>query len=181
MGALWRAEWIDEIGDEILAHGALADGLFFVFDDDFVVVDFDDFAARDDELGVEERLERGALDDDLLGGEIVWGDGEVGDFAELGAFAGLDFEAEKGEIKLEDFADFDDIVGLDDFVFGIYHHAILGIFADAARDDDAAGDDAADDESDDFERVGVDHKARDRGNLSGGLHAEDRGADEARG
>ena len=46
------SERIDEIGDKIFFHGALFDDFFFVFHDNFVVGDFGDFGARDDEFGV---------------------------------------------------------------------------------------------------------------------------------
>ena len=42
------AEGIDEIGDKILFSGAGFDDFFFVFHDDFVVGDFNDFTAMND-------------------------------------------------------------------------------------------------------------------------------------
>lgn len=51
------AERIDEIRDEIFLFGAGADGLFFVFYDDFVVGEFNNLGARDGELGVEEAFD----------------------------------------------------------------------------------------------------------------------------
>ena len=46
------AEGVDEIGDKIFFFGTGFQSFFFVFDDDFVVGDFDDFAAGDGKLGV---------------------------------------------------------------------------------------------------------------------------------
>jgi len=97
------AERVDEIGDEIFLLGAGADGFFFVSYNDFVVGDFDDFAAGDDEFGVGEGLEGGALDDELLDDKILGGDGVVDNFAEFAAFFGDDFEGEEVEIEGEDF------------------------------------------------------------------------------
>ena len=50
-------ERIDEVGDEVLFGRASFDGFFFVFYDDFVVGDFNDFAAMNDEFGVNEALD----------------------------------------------------------------------------------------------------------------------------
>jgi len=99
VGGLGGAERVDEVGDEIFLFGAGADGFFFVFYDDFVVGYLDDFAAGDDELGVDEGFEGGAPDDELLDDKILRGDGEIDDFAELGVFFGLDFEGEKVEVE----------------------------------------------------------------------------------
>ena len=49
-------ERIDEIGDKILFFGAGFDGFFFVFDDNFIIGDFDDFATRDGEFGIQEAF-----------------------------------------------------------------------------------------------------------------------------
>ena len=113
-------KWIDKIRDEIFFQGTLFDDFFFVSDDDFVIGDFDDFGARDGELGVKETFDGGAFDDNLLDGEVVVGDGKVDDFAELGAFFGLNFEAEEAEIELDNFGDFDDVVIRDKLIGRIY-------------------------------------------------------------
>ena len=73
------AEGIDEIGDKIFFFGTGFQSFLFVFDDDFVVGDFDDFTTRDSKLGVEETLESGTLDDDLLDEKVVGIDGEIDD------------------------------------------------------------------------------------------------------
>ena len=70
-------ERIDEIRDEIFFFGFFLEDFFFVFDDDFVVGDFDDFSAVDGEFGVDKTFDGGALDDELLNGEIVWSDGII--------------------------------------------------------------------------------------------------------
>ncbi len=71
LGEVLSAEGVDEIWDEILFFGATFEDFFFVFDDDFVVCDFDDFSTRDGELGVDEGFKWGALNDDLLDSEII--------------------------------------------------------------------------------------------------------------
>ncbi len=75
------AEGIDKIRYEVFFHGTFSYDFFFVFDDDFVVGDFDNFGTGDGELGVKETFDGGALDDDLLDTEIILGDGEIGNFA----------------------------------------------------------------------------------------------------
>ena len=95
----WRASWfglperINEIWNKFGGFSLFQDGFFFVFDDDFIIGDFDNFAARNGELGVEEAFNERAFDNDLLDGKIVRSDGEVDDFSELGAFFGFDFKA----------------------------------------------------------------------------------------
>ena len=79
--------------------GAFFEGGFFVFDDDFVVGDFDDFFARDKKLSVEDALDEGAFDDDLLDKEIIGVDGVIDDLTEFAAFFSFDFESEKIEIE----------------------------------------------------------------------------------
>lgn len=93
------AEGVDEIGDKIFLLGAGFQSFLFVFDDDFVVGDFDDFAAGDGELGVEEALEGRAFNDDLLDEKVVGIDGEIGDGAEFGALFSLNFKREEVEIE----------------------------------------------------------------------------------
>ena len=130
MSWLLLSERIDEIGDKIFFFGAGADGFFFVFYDDFVVGDFDDFAAGDGEFWIEERFDERAFYDDLLDGEIVACDGEIGNAAELGAFFGLDFFVDEVKIESEDFFDLDNVVFTHELVFGIDNHAEIGIFTD---------------------------------------------------
>ena len=64
-----------------MLFGAFLEGFFFVFDDDFVIGDFDDFVSGDGEFGVNDGFDRGAFDDDLLDGEVVGSDGKILDFA----------------------------------------------------------------------------------------------------
>ena len=92
-------ERIDEIGDEIFFFGAGFDDFFFVFDDDFVVGNFDNLSFGDGELGVDEALDNGALDDDLLDVKIVRIDGKIDDFAEFTMFLGFYFEADRVKIE----------------------------------------------------------------------------------
>ena len=83
---LMGAERIDEIWNKIFLHGALANGLFFVFDDNLRIGDLNDFTARNSELGINEALYHGSFDDDLLNHEIIIGDSKTGDTTEIGVF-----------------------------------------------------------------------------------------------
>ena len=94
------AEGIDEIGNEIFLGSAGFKSFFFVFDDDFVVGDFDDFFAGNEEFGVDEAFEDGAFDYDLLNKETVGVDGEVDDLADFGVLSGFHFEGEEVEIEI---------------------------------------------------------------------------------
>ena len=85
------AKRIDEIGNEIFVLGSLFEDFDFVFDDDFVVGDFDNFFTWNSELGVDETLNDGAFYNDLLDEKIVRSNGEVNEWSEFGAFLGLDF------------------------------------------------------------------------------------------
>lgn len=71
MGEVLAAKWVDEIRDEIFFFGAFLENFFLVFDDDFIVGDFDNFFTGDGELRVEERFECWALDDDLLDDKAI--------------------------------------------------------------------------------------------------------------
>ena len=93
------AEGVDEIGDKIFFFGTGFQSFLFVFDDDFVIGDFDDFAARNGKLRVEEALEGRAFNDDLLDEKVVGIDGEIGDGAEFGTLFGLDFKGEEVAIE----------------------------------------------------------------------------------
>jgi len=79
---LFFAKWVYEIGDEIFFGGAGFEGLFFVFDDDLVVGDFDNLLTRNDQGGVIETFDKRAFDDDLADGIIVGRNGEVEDVSE---------------------------------------------------------------------------------------------------
>ena len=46
------SERIDKIRYEVFFHGTFSYDFFFVFDDDFVVGNFGDFGARNDELWI---------------------------------------------------------------------------------------------------------------------------------
>ena len=60
--------------------GARFEDFFFVFDDDLIVGDFNDFLARDSEFGIDYGFQDGALDNDLLNDEIFGSKSVVGDF-----------------------------------------------------------------------------------------------------
>lgn len=60
------AERIDEVWNEVFFGGAGFEDFFFVFDDYFIIGDFDDFFARDEKFGVHNTFDDGAFDDDLL-------------------------------------------------------------------------------------------------------------------
>lgn len=82
--ALFRiTERIDEVGDKIFLGGALFDGAGFIFDNDLVVGNFNDFVAGDGEFGVGEILEEGAVDDELLNHETIWIESVIIDFAKM--------------------------------------------------------------------------------------------------
>ena len=115
------AEWIDKVGDEIFFFGAAFEDFFFVFDDDFIIVHFDDFFTRNGELWVDEGLESGASNNDLLNHKIFAGDGIIRNFAKFGTFFGFDFEVNEFEIECKNFADSNDIFGADEIVDTVYN------------------------------------------------------------
>ena len=89
---IWfTAKWINEIWGKFWFGGGFLDGFLFIFDDDGVVIDFDDFTAVDDKFGVKERFEDRVLNDELLNGESVGIDGKTGNFAKFGAFFGFNW------------------------------------------------------------------------------------------
>ena len=92
------AEGVDEVGNEIFVGGTFFESFFFVFYNDFVVGDFDDFFARDEEFGVYDTFHDGTFDDDLLDEKIIGIDGEINNLAEFAAFFGFNFEGEEVEI-----------------------------------------------------------------------------------
>ena len=73
------AEGIDKIRDKVFFAGTGFEDFFLVFDNDFVIGDFDYFFAGDDEFGVEKAFDERAPHDDLLQKEIVGVDGKIGD------------------------------------------------------------------------------------------------------
>ena len=93
------AKRIDKIGSEIFGGGFFDEGLFVVFDDDFEIINFNNFATVDGEFGVHEGFESEALDDDLLGGESFAINDKADDFAEMGATLAFNFEINKVKIK----------------------------------------------------------------------------------
>ena len=86
-------EGINEIGNKIFFGSARFEDFLFVFDDDFVVGDFDDLLTGDEKFGVDETFDNGALNDDLLDEIIVGIDGKIGDLTEFGTFFGFNFES----------------------------------------------------------------------------------------
>ena len=166
------AEGVDEIGDEIFCFGAAFEDFFFVFDDNFVVGDFDDFFAGDGEFGVREALNEWAFDDDLLDVKIVSINGEIYKLTEFRALSGLDFEGEGIEIKLEDLFDMNDVVRTDEFINVVDDHAVIGIFADRIDVEDVIllGDEGADEtKSNNLEIIGVDDGGADLADGTTGL------------
>ena len=93
------AERIDKIGDKIFFGGASTDGFFFVFNDDFVVGNFNDFMAMNGKLWVEKTFNCWAFDDDLLNGKIFGSDGEINNFTKFGTFFSFDFKTDEVEIE----------------------------------------------------------------------------------
>lgn len=124
-------KWIDEIRNKVFVLGAFFESGFFVFNDDFVVGDLDDFAARNGEFGVDEAFQCWAFNNYLLNGEIVTVNSVIRDLAELTTFLGLDFETDEAEVEFEDFLNLDDVVGGDELVDRINNHTVIGILANA--------------------------------------------------
>ncbi len=124
---------INKVWNEIFFFGAGANDFFLIFYDDFVVGDFDDFGARNGELRVKKTFESWTLDDKLLDGKVVIGNCEVNDMSEFRAFFGFNLEVNEREFKVDNLADFDDIVFFDKFVGRINYGAEIRIFADAFR------------------------------------------------
>ena len=91
LGEILSTKWIDEIWDEIFLFGALFEDFFLVFDDDFIVGNFDNFFARDGKLWVEERFECWALDDDLLDNKAIRVYGKARNLTEFGVLFGFNF------------------------------------------------------------------------------------------
>ena len=73
------SKWIDKVRDKIFVGGASFENFFFIFKNDFVVGDFNDFAAMNSEFGIHEAFDGGAFDNDLLDGEILGSKGKIGD------------------------------------------------------------------------------------------------------
>lgn len=92
------AEGIDEVRNEIFVSGTFFEGSFFVFYNDFVIGDFDDFFAGNEEFGVDDAFHDGAPYDDLLDEKIIGIDGKIDNLSKLAAFLGFDFEGEEVEV-----------------------------------------------------------------------------------
>ena len=176
------AEGVDEIGNKIFFFGAGFDNLFFVPDDNFVVGNFDDFGFGNGEFGVDKGFDGGTFDDNLLNEKFVWVDGEVDNAAELAAFFGFDFETDGVEIKFEDVFDANYVVGGNEFVVVVDHHAEMGVFADTGDVEEVGGgfgdEGAVEAEGENFEVVGVDDGASHVCDGAAGLNAEDFGTDK---
>ncbi len=122
-------EGIDKVRNEIFLGGALADGLFLVFDDDFRIGDFDDFSAGDSELGINKAFNHGAFDDDLLNHKIIISDSEANDATEVSAFFRFDSEADEVKVQAEDVFNPDDVIITDKFLGAVDDDSEAGIFA----------------------------------------------------
>lgn len=181
----WRKAWfgaterIDEVRDEIFLGGALFDGAGFIFDDDFVVGDFDDFVTRDGETRFGKGLKEGAIDDELLDHEAIGVESEVVDFAKAGAFFGDDFLAGESEVKRENLFYFDDVATRDEFVDAVNYHTVARIFADAGDIEDIGRRAIGSDKADDLEAVWVDNGAGYAGDKTAGLDTKNRCAGKA--
>lgn len=181
----WRKAWflssegIDEVGDEIFFGGALSDGVGFVFDDDFVVGDLDDFVARDSEAGFGEVFDEWAINDELLNHETIGVESEVVDFAEARALFGDDFLAGEGKVECEGLFYFDDVAARNELVDAVDDHTVARIFANA-RDIENVGRRAiSSNKTDDLKVVGIDNGARNAGDKAAGLDAKNGCAGEA--
>ena len=91
-------ERINEVGDEIFVGSTFLESFFFVFYNDFVVGDLDDFFAGDKKFGVHNAFHDGAPNEDLLDEKIIRVNGEIDDLTKFAAFFGFDFEGEEVEI-----------------------------------------------------------------------------------
>lgn len=179
-----RAKWIDKVRREVVGGGFFNEGLFFVFDDDFVVVDFDNFVAVDGKFGVHKRFESGAFDDDLVDGEGVAIDDVADDFAEMRAALGFDFEINGVKMEGHDLVDIDDVGAVYEFVFGVDDKAEVAKFADGAGVEDVAnfaiaGIGAVDGEGDDLKFFGVDDGGDSASDGGAEMEAEDGTVDNA--
>lgn len=160
-----RPKRIDEVGDKVF-FGLFFDGAFFVFYDDFVIGNFDDFFAGDEELWVKETFDEGALHYELLDGEILTGDGEILDATEFGTLFRLDFEPDEVEIELENVFDLDNVVIGGELVDRVDDAAKGRVFANRLHGEDAAiaiDEGTGDAESEDFKGVRVHNEAGDEG------------------
>ena len=152
----WRKAWflsserIDKVGDEIFLGGASFDGLGFVFDDDFVIGNLNNFVAGNGEARFGKVPEKGAINNELLDHETVRIKCKVVDFAKARTLFGDYFFARKCEIKGEDFFYFDDVVSCDEFINTVDHYAISGIFADTRDVKNVGGRAISSDKADDF-------------------------------
>ena len=101
---------INKIWNEIFVGGFFLNGLGFVLDDNFVVVDFDNLFSGNSEFGVGKTLNERTSDDELLDGIIFTADGKISDATESGAFFGFDSITEGVEFEVNSLRDFDDVV-----------------------------------------------------------------------
>ena len=118
------------------------------------------------------------LDDEIFGSK-----GEVGDVTELGSLLGFNFETDEIEVEVEDFFNFDDVFGADEFVVVVNYHAEVGVFADGFNIEDVVGsvdDGAVEFKGEDFKIIGIDDGTGDLSDGTAGLDAEDWGADKLR-
>lgn len=103
------AEGVDKIGNKIFFGGARFEDFFFVFDDDLIVGDLDNFFTRNKELWVDETLDERAFDDYLLNDKAIGINGVIDDLAKLRTFFGFYFERGKIEIEFNYLVYFDNI------------------------------------------------------------------------
>lgn len=130
-GELGLTERIDEVRCEFRLRFGLRNLFVLIFDDNLIIVYFDNRLTRDSELGVEESLKRGALHDELInvpGGNI---ERKIDDFADFRLFLSNNPEAGQSEVKLKNIPNFNDGFVTDYFVGRVDNDAELGEFADA--------------------------------------------------
>ena len=152
----WRKAWflsserIDEVRDEIFLGGASFDGLGFVFDDDFVIGNFNNFVAGNGEARFGKVPEKGAINNELLDHETVRIECKVVDFAEARTLFGDDFLAGESEVKCESFFYLDNVATGDELVDAVDDHAVARIFADTRDVENVGGWAISSDKADDF-------------------------------
>ena len=91
-------EGIDKIRDEIFVCCFFLNDFFFVFDNDFIVSNFDNFFSGNGKLGIGKTFDEWAFNNDLLYDKIFCCNSKISYVAELGTFFGFDFEANRVKI-----------------------------------------------------------------------------------
>ncbi len=92
------AEWINKVRDEVFFGGSFFDNIFFVFNDELMVGDFNYFFSGDGELGISEAFNKWALNYNLQNLKIITRGIIANSATKMGAFFGFNFEANRVKI-----------------------------------------------------------------------------------